>query len=153
MTFGCMASARAMATRCCCPPDRRIGCSSLQAQWARHDVVEHRHVREQVELLEDHADTEAELADLLAFAPGAVPAGQRHPVDLDRALGRVLEEVDTAQQGRLARPGPTEEDYHLPGMQIEVDAPEHLVLAEALAQPTYADDDVALRHAGSSSTA
>src|SRR5690606_2815861 len=28
-TSGCMASARAIATRCCCPPDRRVGCSSI----------------------------------------------------------------------------------------------------------------------------
>ena len=75
-----MASARTIATRCCWPPDRRSGSSSrlsarpnrssssvasasaVRARRLEHlaraegDVVEHGHVREQVERLEDDPD-------------------------------------------------------------------------------------------------
>ncbi len=81
MSLGSMATARAMATRCCWPPEswsgsavrrlspgprgrasaRRSPCASalslpLHLGEAEHDVLERGHVREEVELLEDHAD-------------------------------------------------------------------------------------------------
>ena len=81
ITSGSIASARAIATRCCWPPEssRRIGVDLVgepdlgellgRASARRvlrhfpftvrqpfHDVLQRRHVREQVELLEHHAD-------------------------------------------------------------------------------------------------
>ena len=78
ITWGSIASARAIATRCCCPPESRSGYSSALSESPTRssssrafrtassrgavehlllreaDVVERRLVREQVELLEDH---------------------------------------------------------------------------------------------------
>ena len=80
MTFGDIISARAIATRCCCPPESWCGCWSafsgepddleqlagaalrlLSRELAdpargEREVVHHRQVREEVELLEDDPD-------------------------------------------------------------------------------------------------
>ena len=91
MTLGSIARARAMATRCCCPPDSWAGYFSA---WAAHadpveqlerpllglgrlllahldgpqgDVLEDRLVAEQVEALEDHPDLGAQPGQLLAL--------------------------------------------------------------------------------------
>ena len=62
-----------------------LGGARPGATGRAEDVVEHRHVGEQVELLEDHADVQPELADLLALAPGAVPALEPDAGHLDRS--------------------------------------------------------------------
>src|SRR4030088_727751 len=58
ITCGDIASALAIATRCCCPPDSVPGPGSEPLELARRqrDVVQHGAVREQVEVLEHHAD-------------------------------------------------------------------------------------------------
>ena len=92
ITCGSIASARAIATRCCCPPERRSGIfvelvgepdpfeqrPALAPRLLRgavehlllrdRDVVERRLVREQVELLEHHPDAPAHEVDALAVA-------------------------------------------------------------------------------------
>ena len=60
------------------------------------DVLAHGEVREQVELLEDHAHLGSDLVDV----GGRV--GEVCTVDHDRALGGDLQKVDTAQHGGLA---------------------------------------------------
>ena len=85
-----MHSARAMAARCFCPPDRRDGilvalvAAARPSRGARRrsplprrvrmprtrigasmQLPQHRHVREQVELLEQHPGAQPDLADLL----------------------------------------------------------------------------------------
>jgi hypothetical protein len=80
-----MASARAIATRCCWPPDSCAGYALPQTDPVQlllrpvaddrlrlaaldrrlHDVLQHRHVREEVEPLEDHADVAPLVGDLL----------------------------------------------------------------------------------------
>ena len=67
-------------------PDRRQG-----------QVLEDGQVREQVELLEHHADLAADGLDVLDVV------GQLDAVDDDVALLVLLEPVDAADQGRLAR--------------------------------------------------
>ena len=123
MSFGSMASARAIATRCCWPPERSAGylrrpspgCRRARAARARarlglglrdvldldraqRDVLEHGHVREEVELLEDHPDLRAQALELLArrAATGA-PSKRISPSSI------ALEAVDAAQHRRLAR--------------------------------------------------
>ena len=85
-------------------------------------------MREEVELLEDHADVPAELqrAATLLLAPADTWAvlDAEHA---NRSLVGLLEEVDRAQQRRLARAGRPEDDDVLPGMDGEVDAVEHLL--------------------------
>ncbi len=60
-------------------------------------------------------------------------------VDRDVAAVDLLELVDAAQQGALARPGRAEHDGDLAGGDGQVDAVEHLVLSVALAD--VVDDD------------
>ena len=128
-------------------------CVALGAQRPAHHVVEHRHVREQVELLEHHADVQPELADLLALAPGAMAAAEPHARHLDGALGRVLEEVHAAQQRRLPRPRPPEDDHDLASVHLHVDASDHLQVPEGLVQALDPDDHVLGRSCRSLSAA
>src|SRR5215210_7238975 len=96
-----MHSARAIATR------DRLGLGEPEnARRCLDAVLEHRHVREQVELLEEHAGAHPNLTDLLLMlaAPGSKWLGlEPHAVDVDRPGARLLEEVDTPQQRRLTR--------------------------------------------------
>ena len=74
-----------------------------------------------------------------------VLAGQARPV-LDaehahRALGRLLEQVDRAQERRLPRAGRAEDDDVLAGVDGQVDAVQHLRRAERLLDPAQLDDD------------
>ncbi len=61
------------------------------------DVVEDGRVLEQVELLEDHADVLPRVAQLAARQGGQVAAADQHLAGVG-----ALEQVDQAQQGRLA---------------------------------------------------
>ncbi len=114
-TFGRVTSARARATRCCCPPESCFGlrCSSpprrtiASASFTRRatssrerprtsrpnaDVLRHRHVREQRVVLEHHADVAGmhrHAADIL-------------PVDQHLAAVQRDEAGDRAQQRGLA---------------------------------------------------
>ena len=79
---------------------RRLGLGPRDLVHASHrqgDVVEHRHVREEVERLEHDADA---LPDLVGVVPrvGEVDAVEEHEPVVD-----ALQLVDAAQQGRLAR--------------------------------------------------
>ena len=58
----------------------------------------------------------------------------------DRSLARLLEQVDRAQQRRLARAGRAEDDDVLAGVDGEVDAVEHLLVAVRLPDPAQLDD-------------
>ena len=60
---------------------------------------------EQVELLEDHADVAAKLQRAAALALLARQAGPVLDAEhAHRALGRLLEQVDGAEDGRFPRP-------------------------------------------------
>jgi hypothetical protein len=85
-------------------------------------------VREQVELLEHHADPGAHLVDV------HVGVGDLDTLDHDLARGRLLEQVHAAQQGRLAGARGADDTDHLAAVDVEVDALEHLVVAEVLVQ-------------------
>ena len=143
ITCGSIASARAIATRCCWPPERRSGYSSiLSASPTRSssasrllacllrlrpstlllreaDVLERRLVREQVELLEDHADPPADEVDAPRRRPGASPVislpsrkmrpssggssrlMQRSSVDLPEPLGPITQTTSPRSTSRL----------------------------------------------------
>ena len=118
----------------------------LGAPGSRHHVLEHGHVREQVELLEAHADVLAQVADLLVLAPRAVPTAELDPGHLDRALRGVLDEVHTAQHRRLAGAGPAEDDDDLAAAYLHVHALDDLQVPEGLVQVVDAYDDVRGAH-------
>ena len=133
MILGVMHSARAIATRCCWPPESWLGYLSACSGMRTRVEVLHRHllglrlghaarahrrqravlqdgeVREQVELLEHHADLGAHRIDVLAAG------GELDAVDHDAALLHRLEPVDAADQRRLARArGPADHDALAP---------------------------------------
>ena len=113
--------ARAIATRCCWPPEscdgkvmharaeadaveRRLG--QLAPLGVRHPaveqrdlhVVEHAQIGDQVERLEDEPDLLVADRGQRAIAV----AGDRRAVELHRALGRRVEQADQVEQRALA---------------------------------------------------
>src|SRR5690606_28723344 len=87
-------------------------------------VLEHRHVRVERVVLEHHGDAAlggGKLVDALA-------------VDVDRAAVDLLQPGDGAQQGGLAAAGRADEDGELLLLDRQVDAADHLHVAEALHQ-------------------
>ncbi len=153
-----MTSARAIATRCCWPPDSWCGYDrsfsgqahageqlarpllGLAARDLLHparpesEVVHHAQVREEVELLEDDADPLPDLVDLDASL-GDLLALEEDPPALDR-----LQQVDRAEQRALAAPARADDDEGLARGHLEVDAVEDEVVAEALVDLLAPDD-------------
>jgi hypothetical protein len=145
-TFGSFTSARAMATRCCSPPESHstLGIAPVAslrpssiprraAQLAvrpaggvgRQDhVVQRGEALDQIELLED--ETEALAADLGQEAlgqPGDVLAFQAHA-----ALGRPRQAADDGQERGLARAAGAAQRRDFVGLDAQVDAVERPVL-------------------------
>ena len=103
-------------------------------------------MREEVELLEEHSGAQTHLPDLLLVCAG--PSVERigfqeHAVDLDRADGRLLQEVDAAQERRLSRAGSADDHHRLSLADLQVDPAQDVVRAEVLLQPMGPDDDLA----------
>ena len=100
-------------------PDRRFD-----------DVLEGGHVREEIEALEDHADLGAFSADLalrqLVDLAAVLPVSDQLAVDGEPAGIDLLEVVDAAKEGALARSGWADDAHHLARRHLEVDASEHL---------------------------
>ena len=95
-------------------------------------------MREEVELLEDHAGLAAdgvEVADVV-----------RHfdAVDDDAPALVLFETVDGPQEGRLAGAGRPEHDDDLPALDPHVDVPQHAEVAEPFVHALVDDDVVAL---------
>ena len=95
------------------------------ARRERH-VLEHRHVGEEVERLEDDPDPAAHDVDIDP-ARGDLLAADDDPAGRDR-----LEQVDATEERRLAGPGGADQADDLVLGQHEVDPAEHLELAERL---------------------
>ena len=122
--------ARAIATRCCWPPEswpgivvgtrpktdtiqpflgnraRFVAAHLFHLHQAEHDIARRRHMREQIELLEGHA-RQCPLAGDLLFALATALAADHFVADLlavdaDRAALKFFQHVDAAQHGRLA---------------------------------------------------
>ena len=91
-----------------------------------HDVLEGRHVREEVEALEDHADVPAlegdlavlELVELVAL----LPVADQLAVDVQPAGVDLLQVVDAPQEGRLAGAGRADQAEDLARRDLQVDA-------------------------------
>ena len=150
---GALASARAIAVRCCSPPESCEGrCSSRCAepqhgqqlrgarlrlarghaadQLRHHDVLERRELRQQLVELVDEAHRAAPHARTLRIAQArAVDA-----VDDDApAVGR-LEQAGDVQQRRLARTRRPDQRHRLARIERGRRAPQHGDLAVALAE-------------------
>ena len=170
--------ARAMHSRCCCPPDRLgarilqavlhlleqagtaqaghhhllefgLGvCQTMNARAVRH-VLEHR-LRERVGLLEDHADARAQLHHIEVRI---VDVGV---VDLDlarhaAARNGVVHPVDAAQERRLAAARRPDERHDALVGHIDVDVLQGMLVA--IVDVDIASNDFGgLRCAGHSTT-
>ena len=108
------------------------GFSRHLAQRERN-VAERRHVRIEVERLEHHADALARMVDVGARIE------QVDAVDPHRPGGRLLEPVEAAQQGRLARPRRADDEHQLALGQQEVDALQDMKGAEMLVEAARLD--------------
>ena len=119
----------------------------LPARLARceRDVLQHRHVREQVVGLEDDADLLSQLVDV-RLVDGQVLAVERDRAGVDR-----LEQVDAAEQRRLARARGADQADDVVQAHLEADVLEHLVVEEGL--PDVLDVDEAVVHAAARSRA
>ncbi len=116
---------------------------ALHHDRAFGDVLRRILVREEVELLEHHAALHADLVDRLLEGGPMTTAGDMHAADGDLAGRRVLQEVEAAQERALTRPRGADEHHDLALVDLEVDAPEHVVLAEVLVQAFDLDDGLA----------
>ena len=92
----------------------------------------------QVEVLEDETHLLAQLANqaLLLRHAGSVDFDVAHT---DLATGRCFQQVQAAQEGRLARAAGADDGHHLTGGDLQVDALEHAVAIELFGQALYHD--------------
>ena len=89
---------------------------------------------EEVELLEDHAHAPTDSVDV------AVGIGHLVATDGDRPTGRLLEEVDAAQERRLARARWADDTDDLSLADRRVEASKDVVGAERLVEVSDLDD-------------
>ena len=115
---------------------RRRHLLPLDLDGGLDDVLQGGHVGEQVEALEHHPDFRTLAADLtvgqLVEAAAAFPVADQLAVDPEPPGVDLLQVVDAAEKGALARARGPDDAHHLAGRDLDVDAPEHLVAAEAL---------------------
>ena len=139
--------ARAIATRCCCPPDSSLGlCAervrepdqlqrdagvalALRApkpgqQQRQLDVPPRRQHRQQIVELEHETHVRGAPFRQRALGQMVDPL----PADRDAALGRGIEPADQIQQGGLARARGAHERQEIALLDIEVDVMQHLDL-------------------------
>ena len=93
-------------------------------------------MREQVEVLEHHADLAAHLVDLLQIV------GEFLAVDDDLALLVLLQPVDAADHRRLAGARRTADDDALAAHDLEVDVLQHMEVAVPFVHADDLDGDV-----------
>src|SRR5690606_29611072 len=99
-----------------------------------HDVLQHREMREKVELLEHHADLAANGGDV------AYVVAQFDTIDDDLAFLMFLKPVDAANERRLARTGWADDNDHLTRIDIDRDIAQDVKFAEPLVDVDAADD-------------
>ncbi len=112
-----------------------------------NQVIQHRHMGKQVEVLEHIADVDALTQNrlLLQFiqAVAAPLVADVIAVDLNKALVDPLQMVDGAQQGRFARSRRPEDHRYRTRWQLQRHAIQRLVFAKPLADA--GNDDLSLR--------
>ena len=116
----------------------RVGLGAAEhVHLRRRHVLQHGHMLPEIELLEDHRELGADAVDLLHVGGRRPAVARRHldqlALDPDLAAVRRLEEVDAAQEGRLARSRRAEDRDHVMLVRRQRNALEHVVGAEGLA--------------------
>ena len=154
-----MASARAIATRCFCPPERRGVLVALGEQPhfveqrlpdARRlfagavldrdrgfgHVLERGQMGEQVEILKDHSRAQSNVAHGIPEFARHVPvlSANADSVDGDLARGGFFQTVEAAQQGGFARSAAPDDHDHFARVHVERDVAQHMQPPEELMQ-------------------
>src|SRR5690625_399331 len=124
------ADAREVSPRCL---PRLVLAAFAHALLGNGEVPQHRQVRKEVELLEDHADPAAYLVEL------DLRVGDVDAFDEDLTGGGLFEPVHAPEQCRLARTGRAHHTHDLAVVDGEVDALENLDRSEVLVQVTNGD--------------
>jgi hypothetical protein len=101
----------------------------MPTHGARHDVFKDAHVREQVELLEHHADTAAHVLKRVGGDLAGLELDAEH---VDGAGLETLQAVDAAQESALAAAGRADDGGHLAAADSEGDATKDLEVAVVL---------------------
>ncbi|MCY1447376.1 hypothetical protein D9M71_639940 [compost metagenome] len=119
----------------------------LHMHRAFDDVLQHRHVRPQAEVLKHHAQLRAYAVDLAAVGGHqhlVAPALERHLFTGDMDLAGIggFQQVDAAQEGALARAAGAEDRHHVTLAGIQRDALEHFQVAERLADVFHLQDRI-----------
>ena len=112
-----------------------FGGQFVDPDGAEGEVVEDGEVREEVELLEDHADFAAQFAGL------ADGAGEYFAVYADAAFLVGFQVVDAADEGGFARAGRAADDEALALRDVEVDVFQGVEASVPFVEVLYADDD------------
>ena len=138
-----------MATRCCCPPDtdsvqqslrRGVGDGFggvLDLSGREHDVLFHRQVREQVELLEHHADF---LADFSQGFRVATLRGKLVTVHHQLAGLELFQAVNAADEGGFAGATGADNHHHFAGFNGQVNFLEDMQGTEVLVHALHLHD-------------
>lgn len=116
-----------------CLGARFAGLALLHFQRAEQQVVEHAHMGEQVVALEHHAHILAHLAPIRVFSQQLL-AGKPQAA----AMG-CFQAVEAAQQRAFATAAGTEDHHHFAALHTQVDALEHLLVAEELIETPELD--------------
>src|SRR5437870_3277750 len=107
-----------------------------------HNVLECRHMREQIEMLKDHSDLATNLAEMRALvtyerAPQAFEP-EEFTIDFDRSGFGALKGHEEAKQRRLPRTAWTDDCQPLPSGDVEIDLAKYMQLSIRLVQPLHA---------------
>ena len=118
-----------------CDRLRLLAGHSLHMDWCFHAVLNDAQVWEEVELLEDHPCAKSKVTNAtLALATFFVEwiGGHGDAINLHHAVGRILKEVETAQEGALSGSRAAKDADGLARPDGDGGAAQHVVLPEPL---------------------
>ena len=117
----------------------------FQIHRGQHQVLQHVHVVEQVEMLKHHADPLPELIDV------QLRILQVAAVHDDLPAAALLQSVHAPQEGGFSAAGGADDDHHFPLHDLRGNVFQHLQVLKALFQVLHVNLHPALRHASASS--
>ena len=101
-------------------------------------ILEDRHVREEVELLKDHAHPLPHLVDI------RLRIRDIHPFEEDSPAVRLLQEIETAEKGGFPGTGGSDQAEHLSPSDLRRYLLQHLQLPEGLSEFLHPDQNLSL---------
>ena len=129
-----------------CPLPGRVPGQAQDPHGRHRQVLQHRHVGKQIELLEDHAH----LAPNLPQAAGsggnlpspAVPFPDRLAVDEHLARVHALQSHEDSEYGRFAGSAGSDQGQLLGGGHLEIEIVQHQEVSIRLPDPAHGDDGI-----------